>query len=578
MNILGRLKASALRRLLSRRHAAGPRDRGVRAPRGAWAPDMVLGAPGTRPGAFARLKAWLHGLDRRARVIGLMIVLCLASIWTGLGLVMHAAHRQLWDDASAYTDNVAKLLVGDLERNFALCDLSLQALLANLSNPALLSLPPTLRHQAMFNSSFDLPIFGSLLVTDKDGVISEHANTPLTRRVDVSDRDYFKVQRDQRDVGVFLDHPFVSRINNEWVVVASRRIDKGGRFDGVVAGGLRLDFLKGLFLKVHLPPGSTLVLRYEDGTVMMSNAPGATAWDPAFVKRIAASEDAHVVRRSSDGIQRLVKERKVSGLPLYQSVSLPVAAIMKPFWHRFLIATIALGFTTVVISTLGISLMRELSRRNVAEAQLQRLATIDGLTGLRNRRCFDDTLEAEIRRGARGGRPLALLMIDVDYFKAYNDNYGHAAGDAALRAVADVLSGEPLRSSDVVARVGGEEFAVLAPDTDLAGAARLAERILCAVRERRVSHIGSRMAIVTVSIGLACVWDNTVTGMVMTEPGGTDAAGDPAGSGASAWAKSLFDEADAALYRAKRGGRDRAEVSQALIGACLPREGDRLIA
>ncbi len=500
-------------------------------------------------------------------------MLCLVITWIGLGLALNAAYRQQWQDASSYADNVAKLLAADLETNFTLCDQSLQALMSNLSSPVLMSLPPALRHQAMFNSSFNLPIFGSLIVTDKEGIIREHANAPIARRIDVSDREYFKDQRDRPDVGMFVDHPFISRINGEWMVVVSHRIEKDGQFDGVVAGGLKLGFLKRLLSKVRLPAGSSLVLRYEDGSVMMSDAPGATAWDPAFVKRVAASEETRIVARASDGVSRLVRERKVPGLPLYQSVSLPVAVVMKPFWHRFLMASSGLAFINATIAALGISLMRELSRRNAVEAQLQRLATIDGLTGLRNRRCFDETLDLEIRRCAREGKPLTLLMIDVDYFKAYNDNYGHSAGDATLRAVADILLGEPLRASDIVARVGGEEFAVLAPDTDLAGAARLAERIRCAVRERRIPHIGSRMAIITVSIGLACLGHEGTA-----EPGGPGAPDGLSGSGAGDWAKSLFDEADAALYRAKRGGRDRAEVSRPLTGSHIPGEGDRLIA
>ncbi len=539
--------------------------RSARARREARARDVVLSGPDARPDVGTRLATWLRTLDRRARLIGAASVLCVVTMWCTLGVVLNASHHQQWDDASAYADNIAKLLAADLETNFALCDQSLQALMSNISNPALMGLPPALRYQAMFNSSFNLPIFGSLVVTDKDGIIREHANAPVTRRIDVADRDYFKVQRDRRDAGIFVDHPFISRITGEWMVVVSRRIDVDGRFDGVVAGGLKLEFLKRLLSKVRLPAGSTLVLRYEDGTVMMSNAPGALAWTPAFIKRVAASEEASLATDPSDGVQRLVMERKVSGLPLYESVSLPVAVLMQPYWRRARLASAVLLLNTIIIFALGVTLLRELSRRNAAEVLLQRLATIDGLTGLRNRRCFDEMLEIEVRRGARGGRPLALLMIDVDHFKAYNDSYGHSAGDAALRAVAAILSGEPLRSSDIVARVGGEEFAVLAADTDLAGGARLAERIRCAVRERRLPHVGSRMGLVTVSIGVACLRD--------------EGAADAASAGASTdWAKSLFDEADAALYRAKRGGRDRAEVSPSRIGRLVAEGEDRLTA
>ena len=563
------------------RRWVSPGSRALRARRGAWPSDVTLPALNTRRGAPARLATWLRNRDRMTRVIGMMIILCLIIVWIGLGVVLRAAYHEQWEDASTYADNVAGLLVADLETNFTICDLPLQALLSELSNPALMSLPPVLRHQALFNKSFDLPIFGSLVVTDKDGIIREHAHAPLMHRIDVADRDYFKVQRDHRDVGIFVDHPFISRITGEWMVVVSHRIDKDGQFDGVVAGGLRLEFLKRLFLKVHLPPGSTLVLRYEDGTVLMSDASGATSWDPALVKRFAASEEASVVDGYSDGVRRLVRERKIAGLPLYQSVNLPVAIMMKPFWNRVLMSTGAVLATSLVIFALGVTLLRELSRRNAAEVQLQRLATVDGMTGLRNRRCFDEMLAAEIRRGARNGTPLALLMIDVDDFKAYNDNYGHSAGDAALRVVADILSGEPLRSSDIVARVGGEEFAVLACDTDLAGAARLADRILHAIRERRVPHIVSRRGVITVSIGLACLRHGPAVDLGTADgiSGDLTANGSSSdGSTLEGLAKSLFDEADAALYRAKRGGRDRVDVSSSRVGQTGFGDDERLIA
>ena len=255
MNIVPRREAlrSALQRVWPWRRppsaATDTKGQGLEASENAREVDPVLPALGTRASAFARLATWLRSLDRRARVIGVMIMLCLISTWIALGLVLKASHRQNWDDASASADNVAKLLATEVETNFTLCDQSLQALLSNLSNPAIIGLPPLLRDQATFNSSFNLPIFGSLFVTDKDGIIREHAYAPLTRRIDVADREYFKAQRDHQGVGLFIDHPFISRINGEWMVVASRRIERDGRFDGVVAGGLRLDFLKRLLPK-----------------------------------------------------------------------------------------------------------------------------------------------------------------------------------------------------------------------------------------------------------------------------------------------------------------------------------------
>lgn len=168
---------------------------------------------------------------------------------------------------------------------------------------------------------------------------------------------------------------------------------------------------------------------------------------------------------------------------------------------------------------------------------LHSLAFIDGLTGIANRRNFDETLEAEWRRCMRASQPIALLMIDIDYFKHYNDHYGHQAGDECLRAVAAALRGGMARSHDLVARYGGEEFACILPNTPLDGALTKAEELRQAICELSLPHAYSSTAPhLTISIGVA-----------VTVP---DAASQ---------ADSLIASADAQLYLAKQNGRNRIE-------------------
>jgi diguanylate cyclase (GGDEF)-like protein len=166
--------------------------------------------------------------------------------------------------------------------------------------------------------------------------------------------------------------------------------------------------------------------------------------------------------------------------------------------------------------------------------RLQKTAITDALTGLPNRRQFDETLAQEWRRAERAERPLALLMIDVDHFKSYNDILGHPAGDACLRVVAATLARVGGRAGDVTARYGGEEFAVVLPDTDLAGAQAYAGRVIEAVRELALPHPRRADRIVSVSIGVASE---------IPSP--------------AALPSSLIAAADAALYRAKAAGRDQ---------------------
>jgi len=178
-----------------------------------------------------------------------------------------------------------------------------------------------------------------------------------------------------------------------------------------------------------------------------------------------------------------------------------------------------------------------------AQADLLRsLAFIDGLTGVANRRRFDESLQAEWRHCRRGTGPLTLIMIDIDHFKRYNDRYGHQAGDACLQRVAAVIKGSLGRSHDLVARYGGEEFVCLLPDCSPAGAARKAEALRQAVAALGIPHETSSVAAtVTVSLGVAtCIPD------------------------ANASADQLLAAADAALYAAKTGGRNR--VGEASTG------------
>ena len=188
------------------------------------------------------------------------------------------------------------------------------------------------------------------------------------------------------------------------------------------------------------------------------------------------------------------------------------------------------------------------AQARLAESELRyrRLAGTDGLTGLANRRTFDEAYEREWRRAAREGSPLSLLLLDVDHFKLFNDRYGHLAGDDCLRAIAEAATAMGCRPGDLVARYGGEEFAVLLPGTDREAAAEVAERVRLGVAARKVPHSGSPAGVVTISVGLA-------TAQPRPESGGNEAGGDRT---ADAKAAALV-QADAGLYAAKRGGRNR---------------------
>jgi diguanylate cyclase (GGDEF)-like protein/PAS domain S-box-containing protein len=184
-----------------------------------------------------------------------------------------------------------------------------------------------------------------------------------------------------------------------------------------------------------------------------------------------------------------------------------------------------------------VAISRDMTQQKDLEGKLAILAIEDGLTGLANRRRFDERLLEEWGRAYRERTCLALLMIDLDHFKAYNDKYGHLAGDECLRLVARVLAAEAQRTTDLAARYGGEEFVMLLPNTDAAGCARIGERIRWALQEACMPHaLNLPSGLVTASIGGA-----------ICRPGTERSAGHV----------SLVEAADRALYTAKDGGRDR---------------------
>ena len=168
--------------------------------------------------------------------------------------------------------------------------------------------------------------------------------------------------------------------------------------------------------------------------------------------------------------------------------------------------------------------------------QLAALTMTDGLTEIANRRRFDLHLDAEWRRCARAGSELSAIMVDVDQFKAFNDSCGHAAGDECLRRVAQALDGMPARPGDLVARIGGEEFAALLPDTGAVGGLAIARRLCAAIYDLAIPHDSSTVAeFVTISAGVATVRPTK------------DGSPEP-----------LLRAADDRLYEAKKTGRNRA--------------------
>ncbi|MDO8933260.1 MAG: sensor domain-containing diguanylate cyclase [Rhodocyclaceae bacterium] len=188
--------------------------------------------------------------------------------------------------------------------------------------------------------------------------------------------------------------------------------------------------------------------------------------------------------------------------------------------------------------------LRDMTDHKHAQIALEHLAARDGLTGVANRRVFDEKLTHEWLRGRRDETPISLLMMDVDHFKRFNDTYGHQKGDDCLRRVAECAAGVVFRPGDLVARYGGEEFAIILPATDIDGALIVADRVRDAVVRLGIPHAGSELGNVTLSIG--------VSSTVPRKGVECDA---------------VIMAADVALYRAKHNGRDRVVTESVAVAS-----------
>jgi diguanylate cyclase (GGDEF)-like protein len=322
-------------------------------------------------------------------------------------------------------------------------------------------------------------------------------------------------------------------------VVLSRRItDADGGFLGVVVGSIRFTYFHDLFGRLTLTPGDTITVLRRDRTIIMrtpfdldvigKNLAERPDWRADNLKQGAAYAGVGPI----DPTPRLYVRSGSTNL-FFVVVGKPLASILT-LWHREVLRIGAIMLVLIVfVAGTTLFLAREIGRRAKAEEKLEELATTDALTGLKNRRKFDSEIDLEWRRAARSETPVAVLMIDADHFKTYNDTYGHQAGDQVLIGIAICISDSVRRSGDCPARYGGEEFAVLLPGVSAVEAFAIAETV-----RLKVEQWAEDPAVTTVSIGVAS----------MTPTAAVD------------WSR-LIQAADRALYAAKANGRNQSVLA-----------------
>jgi diguanylate cyclase (GGDEF)-like protein len=429
-------------------------------------------------------------------------------------------------------ENLASSIDADISRNIEVYDLSLRAVASNMVMPEIKDVSKPIRHLILFDHAATARHFGAIEVFDATGKLTVDASTLDPLPENRAEEEYFTVHRDNPDAGLFISRPILHR--GAYAIVLSRRITgPDGSFQGVVAGSLRFTYFHELFGRLQLGEGDTICVLRADRTIIMRrpfdlDVIGKKLGDmPRGKQPTMGTGSTFSGVGPVDDVARLYV-RGASTSPLTVIVGKPVNDVFA-LWYTEAIRIGAI-MTALIAFVLAVTLFlaREIRRRADAEDKLEELATTDALTGLKNRRKFDEAIDSEWRRARRHKTPLSLLMIDADHFKTYNDTYGHQAGDQVLVGIAICISESVKRAGDCAVRYGGEEFAVLLPGTASADAMMIAETI-----RRKVQGWSDEPEISTVSVGIASV----------TPQAGTD------------WAD-FVNAADKALYAAKAAGRN----------------------
>ncbi|MBG7621106.1 GGDEF domain-containing protein [Herbaspirillum sp. AP02] len=509
-----------------------------------------------------------HSVARRARLFVILTCIAIAAGHTWQSLSARLAQV---DNTRIYSGNIAKALARHAYDVFqathgSLINISDRIYEAGVDPARTRGMSPLL-HQL----SKEMPQLDGLYIYDAAGNRMASSSTPRAADANNADREYFIYHRDHEDTEPRISPTLVSRSTGNWVIPMSRRLNHpDGSFAGVLLATLRVDHFNALYQTVDIGKSSSILLVLRPGTVLTrqpfeSDYIGRDITADAGIRQLLdgrASGHAEILSPLDD-TYRYLSYQSVQAFPLVVTVTIARDEALADWRQQTIVYGAAVSLLLIIIAMFGWRLIGQIELRLVAEdralqvmgelrlanKQLELLAHQDGLTTLANRRHLDMVLEAEFRRATRSGAALSLVMIDVDFFKQYNDLYGHQAGDECLRRIALVLKERQRRPGDLAARYGGEEMVMLLPDTDAEGAMVVAEKIRGGIQALDLGHRGNPLGVVTVSAGV-CALDLL--------------------EGASRSVEELLGRADAALYEAKRGGRNQVRVAQAGIPAPAP--------
>lgn len=488
--------------------------------------------------------------------VTLLVAVCLSMvaivIWEAWSSRQYHLH-----DKEVVMSNLAQTLASQAQATIKQADTLLFTLVDRLEHDGVdqSRLPPLLNAQRS-----ELSQLHGLFIFDENGQWLANSNGAGQTGVNNSDREYFIFHRDNPSRGPHIGPSIKSRSSGEWIMTVSRRLNHpDGSFAGVALATIYLSHFLQLYDSIDMGSNGVITLIADNASIIIrrpfkeADIGSSLARSPLFTQLLPKGDAGTATITSViDGVERVTGYRRVEGYPLIVFVALNKDEVLASWRKETLLSA---GIVTLLLSVLGVlgfRLIKLMKQQNLVQVELldtqdkllevnrnlEGLALKDALTGLANRRQFDAFIDAEMGRARRSQTELALLMIDVDHFKPFNDRYGHLAGDECLRKVGAIITDNIKRPGDLAARYGGEEFAVVLPGTDYVGAFLVAEKIRRAVLQATIAHNDSPEGAVTVSVGVC------------------------ASNGASqVRSEDLIGAADKALYVAKASGRNMSVIA-----------------
>lgn len=487
---------------------------------------------------------------RKAAVLFIVVVcLCLCGL---LYLQLEQSRRHDLAVAEVASSNLTRAVAQQAEDTFMKADLVLTSLADWLQMDGFDQVQKSLLQKTFARRVQALSQLHGIFLFDRNGQWIVTSFEDLPRGPGVADREYFLYHQQNVSSVAHIGPAIRSRTNGEWIIPVSKRVnDKDGHFQGVMLAGIKMSYFDQFFKSFSIDEDGSIALALTDGTLLArrpfveSQIGQSLAKGEIFSKYLAgAMSGSAMISSVLDGSVRLHGYRQLDAYPLVVTAASSRDSILKgwydtAFQSSLIVALVILGiglFGWVFVRQVRVGERVERDLRKAKE-ELKLIATHDSLTGLANRRLFERALEIEFRRDIRQSSSLGLIMLDIDYFKRYNDAYGHVAGDHCLAEVARAVKSCCHRPVDLAVRYGGEEFAVLLPDTDIHGTLVVAEQIRHRVMARNIIHSGAPSGHVTVSLGCHA--------FVPTRLDSPEV---------------FIERADAALYQAKHLGRNRAAV------------------